>query len=87
MVQIGRMGVCSQGPQALAAARYMPDTFEQFVDVSAQQKLSLTAQIALNGLHEETARAYYAAQYEERDLKRDLRAIKAVMTSVPVAGK
>jgi len=83
MLKIGRMAKVNPTEDRLNMAEYMPDTLERWTEMHTSGKwdyefvgpymVSVTPEIAA---------AYYATTYTERDLRADVKVIKAAMKTM-----
>lgn len=93
MLAIGRMGRAAVVYEAFEAlcevAEHMPATFEEFKALKAgfttRDYSSVTASTKLQMVSDACAKRFYATVYTMKDLRDDIRLIKATLKSVPTS--
>lgn len=85
MLKIGRMALCSADPKMWEAATYMPDTAEEWKQGKAFGGFRydyITKHVA--SVSDELAERFYATQYTEKDLRKDLKEISRAMKNLQI---
>jgi hypothetical protein len=84
MLKVGRMAmVLGVTANDLQAADYMPATYDEWLANKASGKWMYSfVEGYMEKMDQSTAFTFYALEYTETDLRRDLRAIKAAMKTV-----
>lgn len=89
LLKTGRMAIAANSVLTYelgCAARYMPPTLDEFLTKKEKGGFAWQHEFIakyMESVSVDLARAYYAAKYTERDLNKDLTAIKEVMKTAP----
>jgi hypothetical protein len=86
MLAIGRMGKATDAQCARYAAEEMPPTFEEFCKRKAADDRESWRADVMKNLTEDVAKKFYDTTYGMKELRSDVRDIKAAMKSIPTRG-
>ena len=83
MLKIGRLAKVTPVGERLYCAEYMPDTLEEWTTMHTTGKWQFEFVAPyMTGITPESAAAYYATTYTMRDLRFDVKVIKAAMKTM-----